>query len=501
MIQQHLLTLTVAIPIVGAILVLLAPKSAARAISIAASFLAMVATLLVAGRFVPDGGMQFVEQHSWIRSFNIEYYLGVDGISVTMVALTGILSFICILASWEFDHWSVNKGIKGYFALFLLLEAGMMGVFESLDFFLFYVFWEMMLLPMYFLIGIWGGPRREYAAIKFFLYTLAGSVLMFVVMIAMYFMVPDQDPKVAGHQGTFNLLTLAEIGPKLFNGGWWKAAFIGLYIGFAIKVPVFPFHTWLPDAHVDAPTPISVLLAGILLKMGGYGFFRISYPIFPEGAQWFGLAMAILGMINIVYGAFVAMAQTDFKRLVAYSSVSHMGFVLLGLSSFTPEGMNGALLQMFNHGTITGGMFLLVGVLYDRSHTRDLSAFGGLGAKLPVYAGILTFFSLASLGLPGLSGFVSEFLSLVGTFGVWRWQTVVSVLGIVVTAAYMLTVLQRVLLGPLNERWTALPDMNQRELVTLVPLLLMILLVGVYPLAVLRLQDASVQVLLQLLRP
>jgi len=276
--------------------------------------------------------------------------------------------------------------------------------------------------------------------------------------------------------------------------------FVAFFFGFAIKVPVFPFHTWLPDAHVDAPTPISVLLAGILLKMGGYGFFRISYPLFPDGALWFAPMMAWLGAINIVYGAFVAMAQTDFKRLVAYSSVSHMGFVLLGLSSFTPEGMNGALLQMFSHGAITAGMFLLVGVLYDRTHTRDLTAFGGLGVRVPVYAGILMFFSMAALGLPLLSGFVAEFLSFVGAFGTWRWPTTLSVLGIVVTAGYMLMVIQRVLLGPLNEKWNALPDMTARELATLIPLMIVVLVVGIYPLSVLSLQDSSINALLQHIR-
>ncbi|MBI3322859.1 MAG: NADH-quinone oxidoreductase subunit M, partial [Candidatus Omnitrophica bacterium] len=384
--------------------------------------------------------------------------------------------------------WSIAERKKEYFVLYLLLEVGMLGTFVAMDLFLFYIFWEVVLVPMYFLIGIWGGGRREYSAFKFFIYTLAGSLVMLLGILALYF-----------QAHTFGLQELAALGPAL-DPAFQRLLFLAFFFGFAIKVPIVPFHTWLPDAHVDAPTPISVLLAGVLLKMGGYGFFRISYPLFPEGAQWFAGAMACLGMINIVYGAFVAMAQTDFKRLVAYSSVSHMGFVLLGLASLTPEGMNGALLQMFNHGTITGGMFLLVGVLYDRTHTRRLDAFGGLGATLPVYAGILTFFSLASLGLPGLSGFVSEFLSLVGAFGVWRWQTVVSVLGIVVAAAYMLTVLQRVLLGPLNERWRGLSDMNARELVTLVPLLLIILVLGVYPLLMLQLQDPALQALIHHVR-
>ena len=472
------------IPLAGMLVILALPKRAERTIQQVAT----LATALTLGwsiglltKFNPQlAAIQFEERLSWIPQLNIFYHLGVDGISLPMILLTTLLGFLACLASW-----SIPERKKEYFVLYLLLEVGMLGTFLALDLFLFYVFWEVVLVPMYLLIGIWGGGRREYSAFKFFVYTLAGSLVMLLGILALYF-----------QTHTFDLRQLAAMSPAL-DPAFQRLLFLAFFFGFAIKVPIFPFHTWLPDAHVDAPTPISVLLAGVLLKMGGYGFFRISYPLFPEGAQWFAPAMATLGMINIVYGAFVALAQTDFKRLVAYSSVSHMGFVLLGLASLTPEGMNGALLQMFNHGTITGGMFLLVGVLYDRAHTRQLDAFGGLGAKLPVYAGILTFFSLASLGLPGLSGFVSEFLSLVGAFGVWRWQTVVSVLGIVVAAAYMLTVLQRVLLGPFNERWRGLADMSLREVMTLVPLLLIVLLLGVYPLLLLRLQDPSLQALIQ----
>ena len=472
------------VPLAGLGLILLTPKTAHGLIRMTATIAtggALAVSLGILSSFHPQlAGLQFVEHHAWIPQMNVFYHLGLDGISLPMVVLTTVLSFLACLASW-----SIADRVKEYFVLYLLLEIGMLGTFLSLDLFLFYVFWEVVLVPMYFLIGIWGGGRREYSAFKFFVYTLAGSLAMLLGVLTLYF-----------RTHTFDLVELARLGPT-FDPGLQHLLFIAFFLGFAIKVPIFPFHTWLPDAHVDAPTPISVLLAGVLLKMGGYGFFRISYPVFPEGARWFAGAMAALGMINIVYGAFVAMAQTDFKRLVAYSSVSHMGFVLLGLSSFTSEGMNGALLQMFSHGVITGGMFLLVGVLYDRAHTRDLTAFGGLGARLPVYAGMLMFFSLASLGLPGLSGFVSEFLAFVGTFGVWPWPTIVSVLGIVVTAAYMLTALQRVLLGPLNERWKQLPDISRRELVTVVPLLIIVLVVGLYPLSILRLQDASLAALLQ----
>ncbi len=475
-----LLTTLLACPIAGMLVVLALPRSAAKAIRAAALLATGAALLLSLGLlqgFQPQPGLlQFQEKLPWIPQLNIFYHLGVDGISLPMVLLTTLLSFLACIASA-----SILERHKEYYALYLLLELGMLGTFLALDLFLFYVFWEVVLVPMYFLIGVWGGGRREYSAFKFFVYTLAGSLAMLLAILALYF-----------RAHTFDLLALAERGP-LFEPGFQRLLFVAFFLGFAIKVPIFPFHTWLPDAHVDAPTPISVLLAGVLLKMGGYGFFRISYPICPEAASWFGGAMAALGMVNIVYGALVALAQTDFKRLVAYSSVSHMGFVLLGLSSLTPEGMHGALLQMFNHGTITGGMFLLVGVLYDRAHTRQLDAFGGLSARVPVYAGLLIFFSLASLGLPGLSGFVGEFLSLVGTFGVWRWQTVVSVLGIVAAAAYMLKVIQQVLLGPLNEQWRALTDVSARELVSLVPLLVLILAIGIYPLCLMQLQDGALQ--------
>ncbi|MBI4355091.1 MAG: NADH-quinone oxidoreductase subunit M, partial [Candidatus Omnitrophica bacterium] len=343
------------------------------------------------------------------------------------------------------------------------------------------------LVPMYFLIGIWGGGRREYSAMKFFIYTLAGSLAMLLGIIVVY---------LTSQPHTFDLLALRAQTPS-WAAALQRSLFLAFFLGFAVKVPIFPFHTWLPDAHVDAPTPISVLLAGVLLKMGGYGFFRIAYPLFPEGARWFLPAMAILAVINIVYGAFVAMAQTDFKRLVAYSSVSHMGFVLLGLSSLTVTGLQGGLLQMVSHGLLTGGMFLLVGVLYDRAHTRDLHAFGGLGARAPVYAGMLTFFALGSLGLPGLSGFVAELLALLGAFPVHRVVTIISATGIVVAAAYMLTVLQHVLLGPLKEQWRALPDMTRRELATVVPLLILVLLIGLFPSTVLDLQQSAVVHLVQ----
>ncbi|MEZ4752279.1 MAG: NADH-quinone oxidoreductase subunit M [Bdellovibrionota bacterium] len=442
--------------------------------------------------------MQFVEQASWIAPFNIEYYVGIDGLSVPMVLLTVLLSFICIFASWN-----IENGVKGYFAMFLLLESAMLGVFCALDFFLFFVFWEVMLLPMYFLIGIWGGANKVYAATKFFLYTLAGSVLMLLVMLGMYF---TTEPH------TFNLLQLANLHPfstmtmNLF--GWQlpmdKVFFVGLFIGFAIKVPIWPFHTWLPWAHVEAPTAVSVILAGVLLKMGTYGILRISYPILPSATVWAADAMAILGVISILYGAFCAMAQKDLKKLVAYSSVSHMGYVILGMASLTTAGVNGAVLQMFNHGTSTAMLFLLVGVLYDRAHHRWIvkpdgsRGFGGIASVVPVYTGVMAIAVFASLGLPGLSGFISEALVFLGAFSVPRFQmyVIIGSLGIVLGAAYLLWMFMRVFLGPLNEEWSGLTDMNWRERFTLIPLTIMVVVFGVYPMPILKLMGTTVAKLL-----
>lgn len=456
------------LPIVGMILTLFLPREnhrLIRAVAVLITGLELLLTLVAVSRFqVQTTGMQFVEKINWIPQLNIFYHIGVDGISLTMLFTTGLLSFLACLASF-----GIKDRVKEYFALYLLLVTGMMGTFLALDLFLFYIFWEIVLVPMYFLIGIWGGPRKEYAAIKFFLYTLAGSVLMLLGILALYF-------KSTPH--TFNMLELTN---NSFALHFQQLVFLALFFGFAIKVPIFPFHTWLPDAHVEAPTPISVLLAGVLLKMGTYGFFRISYPILPQAAKWFAPYMGILAVIGIIYGGFVAFAQKDFKKMVAYSSVSHMGFVLLGLAVFTPAGFIGALLQMLTHGLITGGLFLLVGVLYDRAHTRDLDAFGGLFAKMPTYGGILIFTALASLGLPGLAGFVSEFLVLMGSFMVYRWMAAAACIGILLAAAYLLYMIQRVLLGPLNPKWSELKDINRLEIFTMVPLMALILLIGIYP--------------------
>jgi NADH-quinone oxidoreductase subunit M len=499
------------LPILGMIIVLALPKRSDEAMkwtAAAATLAQVVLSALIYFRFDKSmlgintmDGMQFVEKATWIDipsvawfgRIQIEYFLGVDGLSISMVLLTSLICFIAVFASWN-----IEKAMKGYMAMLLLLDTGMMGVFVSLDFFLFYVFWEVMLLPMYFLIGIWGGPRREYAAIKFFLYTLLGSVLMLLAIIALYFSVTIADPATGEKIHTFNMLAMMdptnyEAGSLLAGVGtyWRTLAYIALFIGFAIKVPIFPFHTWLPDAHVEAPTAISVILAGVLLKMGTYGLLRISYPMFPELAKDYAWPLALLAFINIVYGALCAMAQQDFKKLIAYSSISHMGIVLLGMAALNTQGMVGAVFQMFNHGTITAMLFLIVGVIYDRAHTRDLDAFGGLAITMPKYTGIMSVAFFAALGLPGLSGFISEAFSFLGAFKTFRWLTIASTLGIVLTAAYMLWTLQRVFLGQPNEKWKGLPDINGRELFTLVPLAIIIIALGVYPSLMLDLMTSS----------
>ena len=480
-----ILSFTTFSPLIGALIIPFLPKgrdALVKWVALLSTIPALICAVIMFAKF--DGSlatMQFVEgPFDWIKAFNIQYFVGMDGLAAPMVFLTPLISTICIIASW-----GISKQVKGYFSLFLLLQAGMTGVFVALDFFLFYVFWEVMLLPMYFLIGIWGGPRREYAAIKFFLYTLLGSVMMLLVMLAFYFY---------SEGNTFNLLTLMQqnvhIGP-LTSHTFRLICWLGLMIAFAIKVPVFPFHTWLPDAHVEAPTAISVILAGILLKMGTYGMLRFCWPIFPditfELAKW----VAIFGMINIVYGALCAMAQKDFKRLIAYSSISHMGFCLLGMSSFTAEGMNGAVLQMFNHGTITAQLFLIVGIIYDRAHHRDIEGFGGLAHTMPRYAVFTAIAFFAALGLPGLSGFISEALVFLGSFKAWPVITAVSASGVVLTAAYVLWTYQRIFLGKVNEKYQSLKDISAREVVTLVPLVIIVVVLGVYPKIMIDVMNAT----------
>jgi NADH-quinone oxidoreductase subunit M len=515
-----ILTWITFLPILGMAVVLLLPKenkALIRSTAVGITVLQVIVAVIIFMNYNrglagvnSEEGMQFVEKLSWINikslawfgGVQINYFLGIDGLSVPMVLLTALVCFAASIASF-----SVEKSLKGYFALFLLLDTGMMGVFVALDFFLFYVFWEIMLLPMYFLIGVWGGPRREYAAIKFFLYTLLGSVLMLLAMIALYFSTSILDPVTGEKVHTFSMMAMmnpANFEPGSLLGGlhtyWRYVAYVALFIAFAIKVPIFPFHTWLPDAHVEAPTAISVILAGVLLKMGAYGLMRISFPIFPDAAVYFALPLACLGMINIIYGALCAMAQKDFKKLIAYSSVSHMGIVILGMAAMNSQGMTGAVFQMFNHGTITAMLFLIVGVLYDRAHTRGLDEFGGLMNIMPKYSALMTIAFFAALGLPGLSGFVSEVFAFIGAFQAYRWITIISSIGIVLTAGYMLWTLQRVFLGPLPDRWKGLTDINRRELVSLVPLAIVTIFLGIYPSPMLDLMNASVNHLVEIVK-
>ncbi len=449
-----------------------------------------------------NDGFQFVERTVWIRSLNIEYYVGIDGISVTMVLLTALISFIGVICSW-----SISKQLKGYFAMYNLLVVGMFGTFIALDLLLFFVFWEVMLLPMYFLIGIWGGPRRQYAAIKFFVYTLAGSVFMLLSFIFFYL---NGDPTyLVDGQAVTHTMAIPELarvawaskGLLILGMSAVKVVWAWMFIGFAIKIPMFPFHTWLPDAHVEAPTAISVILAGVLLKMGTYGILRINFTILPEATRWAAPAMAVFGVIGILYGAFCAMAQNDLKKLVAYSSVSHMGFTLLAMGALTPQGIQACLVQMFNHGLITAMLFSLVGVVYDRVHTRNIDKFGGLASEMPLYSAFMGFAFMASLGLPGLSGFWGEALTFIGAFPRYRLLTVLAATGVIVTAAYHLWAMQRMFLGKFREEWRdnkylkefggKFPEINVRELAGLVPLAILVLLLGFWPRPLLNLTDKA----------
>jgi NADH-quinone oxidoreductase subunit M len=492
MVSSHILSWIIFFPLIGAGLLLFVPRRYPKIMK----GIALVATLPPLWWVVQlylqfdrsSEAFQFVEKLPWIEAFNIHYYLGLDGISISMILLTTLLCFICVVASWN-----INDHVRGYFSLFLLLDTSMMGVFCALDFFLFYIFWELMLLPMYFLIGIWGGPRKEYAAIKFFLFTLVGSVLMLIVLLVFYF--GSAEPVTGLHSFDLTLLADQSVHQSfLKNSGIRWFSYLALLIGFAIKIPVVPFHTWLPDAHVEAPTAISVILAGVLLKMGTYGILRISYPLLPDQARAFAPYVAFLGLISIVYGALCAMAQKDLKKLIAYSSISHMGFVVLGISVFSnTTAINGAVLQMFNHGTVTAMLFLLVGVIYDRAHHRDIDGFGGLAKVMPVYAGFTGLAFFAALGLPGLSSFISEALVLIGSFQQYRAITVVATSGIILTAGYFLWTMQRIFLGPADDKYAVLPEISPREAFTLTPLALIVILLGFYPMPVLNLLDATLQ--------
>jgi NADH-quinone oxidoreductase subunit M len=441
--------------------------------------------------FKPAGPQfQFIERYEWIPSIGVQYYLGIDGISLLLVLLTTLLGFIAILSSWT----AITDRIKQYYVFMLLLQTGMLGVFVSLDFFLFYVFWEVMLVPMYFLIGVWGGPRKLYAAIKFFLYTLVGSVLMLLGILALYFYYFNQTDVY-----TFDVLKLMSVGLPYGLQYW---VFLAFFVGFAIKVPMFPFHTWLPDAHVEAPTAGSVILAGVLLKMGTYGFVRFSLPLLPEASKQAVWWMAVLAIIGIIYGALVALAQSDWKRLVAYSSVSHLGFVMLGIFALNPLGIQGGILQMVNHGLSTGGLFLIVGLIYERRHTREIADYGGLGKVIPVYAAMFLIIALASLGLPLLNGFIGEFLILQGAFAVnWVWAAF-AVTGIVLGAAYLLWLYQRTMFGKLDKPENEnLKDLNWRERWTLIPIIVLCIWIGVYPKPFLKVIEVPVQNIVERIHP
>jgi NADH-quinone oxidoreductase subunit M len=491
MISASLLSMTIFLPLAAAAVILLfIPKENVLFVKYAGlggTFITFFFSLfLYFGYDSAAGGFQFHQKIQWIPNLDISYHIGIDGLSLLLILLTTFLTPLALLGTWN----SIQVRIKEYTIMVLLLEVGMLGVFASLDLFLFYIFWEAMLIPMYFIIGLWGGPNRIYAAVKFFIYTLSGSLLMLVAILSLGYFASTLPQ---GHY-TSNLLELYRIAPMI-PPDWQMWMFLAFGLSFAIKVPLWPFHTWLPDAHVEAPTAGSVLLAGVLLKMGTYGFIRFNIPLFTDAALRAVPYVCTLAVIGILYGALVAMVQTDIKKLVAYSSVSHMGFVVLGIFSMTEEGMQGAVIQMINHGLSTGALFLLVGMIYDRTHTRLISDYGGVAKLMPVFAACFLIVSLSSIGLPGLNGFIGEFMILFGAFqspflGTHAY-TVFAALGIILSAVYMLWMYQRVMVGPVRQNALYgghhLNDLSRREICVLVPVLIFIVWIGVYPKTFLRL--------------
>jgi len=476
--QAWVVPVLLVLPLLGALLVVAAPASRARSLALAVTVAEFLVSAGLWWTFLPDGGMQFAATFAWMPAWGVAYRVGIDGISLFMVLLTTLTMPLCVLGSWNY----ITQREKGFYALLLVLLSGILGVFISLDLFLFYVFWELMLIPMYFLIGIWGGSNRLYASIKFFVYTMVGSLLMLVAILVTVWHVAAVTgvlsfsyAQILGHTDT-----VGNLAPWLF------AAFA---LAFAIKVPIFPFHTWLPDAHVEAPTAGSVILAGVLLKMGTYGFLRFAIPFFPDVA--FSPAVTtiavVLAVVGIIYGALVAMVQPDIKKLVAYSSVSHLGFVMLGIWAATLQSVQGALMVMINHGLSTGALFFLIGMLYERRHTRDIAAFGGIARVIPLFSLVFTLVALSSIGLPGLNGFVGEFLVLLGSFGRFPWATGIATTGVIFAAAYLLWALQRIIFNKLDKPENeALTDLTPREWAVLAPLLAGILWLGLYPAPVLR---------------
>lgn len=492
--ENEILTLVTFFPLIGVVLLLLVPRArhdSVKSISLIIAFITMLLSFMLYAMFDPlANGMQFEVNIPWITSLGIHYHMGIDGISLLLIVLTAILTVLCILASWN----SITTGVKGYFISMLLLETGMIGVFCALDLFLFYVFWEVMLIPMYFIIGVWGGPRRVYAAIKFVLFTMFGSLLMLVAVLYMLFAYQNFSGEYS-----FDMLKLMEMPIAYQTQLWLFGAFA---LAFAIKVPMFPFHTWLPDAHVEAPTAGSVILAGVLLKMGTYGFIRICLPMFPEATIAYLPYICVLALIAIIYGALVAMVQKDIKSLVAFSSVSHMGFIMLGMFALNLEGFEGSVLQMINHGISTGALFLVVGMIYERRHTRMIAEFGGIAKVMPTYAAIFMIVTLSSIGLPLTNGFVGEFLILLGAFKASYLYGIIAASGVVFAACYMLWMYQRVFFGKVTrEENKSLKDIDWREKIILVPLVLLIFWIGIYPKPLLeRIEPAAKQVLQQVSR-
>src|SRR6476660_9346807 len=492
--MTYYLSIILFTPLVGALLLLLVNKqneNAIRWIANITAFIGFIISVPLLFWYNPQGPeFQFQERLPWIPSIGAEYFIGIDGLSVLLILLTTMMGFIAILSSWN----AITERVKEYYIFLLVLQSGMIGAFMALDFLLFFLIWEVMLVPMYFLIGIWGSANRLYSAIKFFLYTLVGSVIMLLGILALYFAYHSA-PGVY----TFDITQYSKFG---FDGRlqWW--VFLAFFCGFAVKVPMFPLHTWLPDAHTDAPTAGSVILAAVMLKMGTYGFLRFSLPILPEGTRAFVPMMVVLSIIGIVYGSLVALAQKDWKRLVAYSSVAHMAMVMLGMFALNPVGLTGSIIQQLNHGISTGGLFLLVGVVYERRHTREISEYGGLSKVMPVYAAIFLVMTMSSIGLPTLNGFIGELLILQGVFVANKTWAAFAGSGVVLGAAYMLYLYQRTMFGkienPKNER---LFDLNQREFVTFAPLLILAVWMGLYPAPIIRRLETSVQHIVERVSP